>query len=166
MLWQEYIPYIISNLILAKVYFYWCLISATNKIPFCWESKSISKIMSSQKYGDLYVISYLLPTMIFCMYMQLPFHKLWFPLHLTTTLVGNILSHIIPFSKPFRKQLSYELRHFFKHHLVIIECDHFYKIVLLIMEMVVWFILVVWIVWSWLWCEYCLCFIHCCGFAC
>ena len=28
-------------------------------------------------------------------------------------------------SQTFRKQLSYELRHLFKHHLVIIVCDHF-----------------------------------------
>ena len=35
------------------------LISA-NKIPFSWESKIISKIMCSQKYGDLYVISCLI----------------------------------------------------------------------------------------------------------
>ena len=70
--------------------FQWCLISATNKIPFSWEGKSISKIMCSQKYGDLYIISYLLPTMVFCIGMQLPFYKLWFPLRFKTTPVGNI----------------------------------------------------------------------------
>ena len=72
MLWQEYTPYIFSNLILAKVYFndVW---SQQIKYPLVEKVKVISKIMCSQKYGGLYVISYPLPTMIFCMYMQLPF---------------------------------------------------------------------------------------------
>ena len=32
---------------------------SNHQITHSWESKSISKIMCSQKYGDLYVISYL-----------------------------------------------------------------------------------------------------------
>ena len=74
-----------------------------------------------------------------------------FPLHIEITLVGNILPHICLFIKPL-KTIKLWIEIFLKHHLVIIECDHFYKIVLLIMEMVVWLIHVVWFVWSWLWC--------------
>ena len=114
-LWWSCYDQNIFHIYLSQSYFgprpfQWCLILA-NKISFSWESKSIFKIMCSQKYGDLYVISYLLPTMIFCMYMQLPFDKLWSPLHLKITLVGNILHHIFIFIKPFWKLLSGELRY-------------------------------------------------------
>ena len=97
MLWQEYIPYIFSFLFWPKT-ISMMLISATNEIPFSWESKSIPKIMCSQKYGDLYVISYLLPTMILCNshFSNFDFHSIW-----KTTLVGNILPHIFLFIKPF-----------------------------------------------------------------
>ena len=58
MLWQEYIPYIFSNLILAKVYFNDVWFQQI-KYPLVEKVKVFSKIMCSQKYGDLYVISYL-----------------------------------------------------------------------------------------------------------
>ena len=67
-----------------------------------WEGKSdFPKLCVPQKYGDLYVSPIQLSTLMFCMYMQLLFYKLWFPPHLKTTLVGNILSHIFPFSNLF-----------------------------------------------------------------
>ena len=155
MLWQEYIPYIFSNLIFGPWPFQWCLILATNKIPFSWENKSISKIMCSQKYGDLYIISYLLPTMIFCMYMQLPSYKTLISTPFENNTSGKYITPHIFLYQTFLKTIKWWVETFFKHQLVIIECDHFYKIVLLIMEMVVRLIHVVWIVWSWLWCEYC-----------
>ena len=155
MLWQEYIPYIFSQSYFGQSLFQWCLISRTNKIPPSWESKSISKIMFSPEYGDLYDISYLCfkPWYSSCIcnshFINPDFHSI-----LNPTLVGNILPHIFPFSKFFLKTIKWWVEIFFKHHLVIVECDHFVKIVLLIREMVVWLIHEVWIVWSWLWYEY------------
>ena len=90
--------------------------------------------------------------MIFCMFMQLSFYKLWFPPHFEHHTVGNILPHIFPFSNLFENNEVMSWGISLKHHLVI--NDHFYKIILLIREMVVWLIHVVWIVWSWLWCQY------------
>ena len=131
MLWQEYIPYIFSILIWPKT-FTMMLGFGNNQNIHYWESKSVSKIMCSQKYGDLYILSYLLPTLIFCMYMQLPFYKFWFPPYLKTTLVGNILPHIFSFFKTFWKQLSYDLRQLFKtsscHNWV---WSFYYKMILL-----------------------------------
>ena len=90
--------------------------------------------------------------LIFCICMQIPFYKLWLSLHFKRNTSGKYITpHNLSCSKPFSKipRWSWDSS---KHHLVIIKCDHFYKIVLLTMEMVVWFILVVWIVWSWLCC--------------
>ena len=128
MLWQEYIPYIFSNLILAKVYFNDVWFQQQIKYPLVEKVKVFPKIMCSQKYGDLNVSSYLLPTMIFCMYMQLLFYKLWFPPHLKTTLVGNILPHLFPFSNLCESNWVMIWVNYLKHHLVIIEYDHFAKL--------------------------------------
>ena len=90
-------------------------------------------------------------TMIFCMHMQLPLYKPWFPLHFEPNTSGKYITPPISFLKPFLKQLSYELKHLFKtssgHNWV----WSFYKTILLIMKMVVWLIHVVWIMWSSLW---------------
>ena len=99
--------------------------------------------MCSQKYGDLYVISYLLPTMIFCMYMQLPSYKTLISTPFENNTSGKYITPHNFLYQTFLKTIKWRVGITFKQHLVIIECDHFYKIVLLNMEMVVWFILVV-----------------------
>ena len=90
--------------------------------------------------------------LIFCICMQLPFYELCLSLPFKKNTSGKYITPHNSLYQIFWKLLSYELRYSLKHHLVIIECDHLYKRVLLTVEMVVWFILVVWIVWSWLCC--------------
>ena len=57
-----------------------------------------------------------------------------FQLCLKEILVRNILPHIFSFIKPLLKTIKLRVDIPLKQHLVIIECDHFYKIALLVME--------------------------------
>ena len=59
MLWQEYIPYLFPILILAQDHYNDAWLGNNQNIHY-WEGKSDSaKLCVPQKYGDLYVISYL-----------------------------------------------------------------------------------------------------------
>ena len=109
--------------------------------------------MCFQKYGDLYAISYIFFNLdIF----TIPIFKTpMFQLRFKRNTSGEYITSHISLYQTILETIKLWVDISFKQPLVIIECDHFYKIVLLIMEKVVWFILVVWIVWSCLWCEYC-----------
>ena len=149
MLWQENIPYIFSILLLANsisndTWF----VNNQNQYPLFEKVKVFPKLCVP-KNMEIYMLSpiYLL-NLIFCICMQLPFYKLWLSLPFKKNTSGKYITpHNLSCSKPFSKipRWSWDSS---KHHLVIIKCDHFYKIVLLIMEMVVWLIHVVWFVWS------------------
>ena len=94
-------------------------------ISSIWESKSISKTMCSQGYGDLYATSYLFlnPDIFRCI--PLPLHKtLIFTLFELNTGGNYIIPHI-SFLRSFENYwvISGDS---FKHHLVITKCDHFF----------------------------------------
>ena len=78
-----------------------------------------------------------------------------FQLHFKRNTSGKYIIPHISLYQTFLKTIKLWVDISLKQHLVIIECDQFYKIALLIMEKGVWFILVVWSVWSCLRCGYC-----------
>ena len=149
MSWQEKYSMYLFHSYFGQLHFNDTWFSNTPKlIPSIWESKSISRTMCSQKCGDLYVISYLYFNLDILHVYATPILHTLISTPFQNNTSGKYITPPISLYQIFWKLLSYELRYSLKHHLVIIECDHFYKIVLLIMEMVVWLILVVWFVWS------------------
>ena len=134
MLWQENIPCIFSILILANSISMILGLATTKTNTHYLRKKKYSPKLCVPKNMEIYMLSpiYLL-NLIFCICMQLPFYKLWLSLPFKKNTSGKYITpHIWPCPKPFSKipRWSWDS---FKHHLVIIKCGHFYKIVLLIM---------------------------------
>ena len=114
--------------------FQWHLVYQQPKLIPVFEKVKVFPELCVPQNVEIYMLSpiYLL-NLIFCICMRLPFYKLWLSLRFKKNTSGKYITpHILSCSKPFSKIQRWSWDSF-KHHLVIIKCDHFYKIALLIM---------------------------------
>ena len=121
-----------------------------------WEGKSdFPKLCVPQKYGDLYVISYLIINLDILHAYATPILQTLISTPFENNTSGKYITPPIYFLKTFWKQLSYDLRQLIKtsscHNWV---WSFYYKMILLIMKMVLWLMwfelcgnVVMWILW-------------------